>query len=258
MRKQQIEGNATGTTDSLGGEEERLDEDRDDEEIPLSQQHRRPASSVEAKNQVELSPSHCIARKRGFDGSCTRRDQVIARAALRQLQPGFHVSPAPLSEIPRTDEIESNSCISTGTRKGYSITNCDPFGKVYGKRQSSRCSIGRTPLIPVREYEIADGATSIVEMLFCTSLVALVGAGERPASSTRRLQIVNTKRQSTICELTFPTTILAVKLNRRRLVVVLEQRIYLYDISNMKLLHEIETNLNSNGTSLARFITVDC
>lgn len=38
-----------------------------------------------------------------------------------------------------------------------------------------------------------DGATSIVEMLFCTSLVALVGAGDRPNSSTRRLQIVNTK-----------------------------------------------------------------
>lgn len=40
---------------------------------------------------------------------------------------------------------------------------------------------------------LGDGATSIVEMLFCTSLVALVGAGDRPNSSTRRLQIVNTK-----------------------------------------------------------------
>ncbi|BGP40595.1 autophagy protein [Rhodotorula kratochvilovae] len=121
---------------------------------------------------------------------------------------------------------QDSTCIATGTRKGYTITNCDPFGKVYGR---------------------SDGATSIVEMLFCTSLVALVGAGDRPASSTRRLQIVNTKarlRQSTICELTFPTTILAVKLNRRRLVVVLEERIYVYDISNMKLLHEIETSPN--------------
>lgn len=58
------------------------------------------------------------------------------------------------------------------------------------------------------------------------------------------------QRQSTICELTFPTTILAVKLNRRRLVVVLEERIYLYDISNMKLLHEIETSPNPQGASL--------
>lgn len=40
---------------------------------------------------------------------------------------------------------------------------------------------------------------------------------------------------------------LAVKLNRRRLVVVLEERIYVYDISNMKLLHEIETSPNPQG-----------
>jgi autophagy-related protein 18 len=38
------------------------------------------------------------------------------------------------------------------------------------------------------------GATGIVEMLFCTSLVALVGSAENQASnSPRKLQIVNTK-----------------------------------------------------------------
>jgi hypothetical protein len=30
-------------------------------------------------------------------------------------------------------------------------------------------------------------------MLFCTSLVAVVGAGDQPTSSPRRLQIINTK-----------------------------------------------------------------
>ncbi|CAJ0748730.1 1889_t:CDS:2, partial [Entrophospora sp. SA101] len=54
-------------------------------------------------------------------------------------------------------------------------------------------------------------------------------------------------RQSTICELTFNTSILAVKLNRRRLIVVLEQTIFVYDISNMKLLHTIETSPNPNA-----------
>ncbi|KAG0293703.1 autophagy protein [Linnemannia gamsii] len=90
----------------------------------------------------------------------------------------------------------------------------------------------------------ADSSIGIVEMLFCTSLVAIVGAGDQPASSPRRLQIINTKRQSTICELTFPTSILSVKLNRKRLIVVLEDQIYVYDISNMKLLHTIETSPN--------------
>ena len=40
---------------------------------------------------------------------------------------------------------------------------------------------------------VDDGARGIVEMLFCTSLLALVGAADQPQSSPRRLQIVNTK-----------------------------------------------------------------
>ena len=50
-----------------------------------------------------------------------------------------------------------------------------------------------------------------------------------------------------ICELLFPSSILAVKLNRKTLVIVLEVEIYIYDISNMKLLHVIETPPNPNG-----------
>ncbi|TBU57146.1 WD40 repeat-like protein [Dichomitus squalens] len=118
------------------------------------------------------------------------------------------------------------TCVSVGTKKGYSITNCDPFGRV---------------------YTMNDGARGIVEMLFCTSLLALVGAADHPQSSPRKLQIVNTKRQSMICELLFPSSILAVKLNRKTLVIVLEVEIYIYDISNMKLLHVIETTPNPNA-----------
>ncbi|KAG8991877.1 autophagy protein [Tulasnella sp. JGI-2019a] len=118
------------------------------------------------------------------------------------------------------------TCISVGTKKGYSITNCDPYGRVYTKN---------------------DGARGIVEMLFCTSLIALVGAADQPESSPRKLQIVNTKRQSMICELLFPSSILTVKLNRKTLVIVLEVEIYIYDISNMKLLHVIETSKNPDA-----------
>jgi autophagy-related protein 18 len=124
------------------------------------------------------------------------------------------------------DFNQDSSCISLGTRTGYKIYTCDPFGKCYGKR---------------------GGGLGIASMLFCTSLIALVGAGEHPQFSPRRLQIINTKRQSTICELTFSTTVLGVKLNRKRLVVVLEEHIYVYDISNMKLLHTIDTSPNPNG-----------
>lgn len=55
------------------------------------------------------------------------------------------------------------------------------------------------------------------------------------------------QRSSIICELTFPSAVLAVKLNRKRLAVVLEEEIYLYDISNMTLLHTISTSPNPNA-----------
>jgi autophagy-related protein 18 len=41
----------------------------------------------------------------------------------------------------------------------------------------------------------ADGAIAICEMLFQTSLVALVGIGDEHTMSPRKLQITNTKVQ---------------------------------------------------------------
>ncbi|KAL8707631.1 MAG: hypothetical protein Q9220_007369 [cf. Caloplaca sp. 1 TL-2023] len=111
------------------------------------------------------------------------------------------------------------SHLAVGTTRGFRIYTTDPF---------SQC------------FEHKQGDIALLEMLFSTSLVAVV-------PSPRRLQIRNTKRQSIICELTFPTTVLAVRLNRKRLAVVLEDQIYLYDISNMKLLQTIETSPNPNA-----------
>ncbi|KAL8669857.1 MAG: hypothetical protein Q9168_005574 [Polycauliona sp. 1 TL-2023] len=111
------------------------------------------------------------------------------------------------------------SHLAIGTTRGFRIYTTDPFTKC---------------------FETKHGNIALLEMLFSTSLVALI-------LSPRRLQITNTKRQSTICELTFPTAVLAIRLNRKRLAVVLEDQIYLYDISNMKLLHTIETSPNPNA-----------
>ncbi|CAF9917854.1 autophagy protein [Imshaugia aleurites] len=111
------------------------------------------------------------------------------------------------------------SHLAVGTSRGYRIYITDPFEKC---------------------FETKLGDIALLEMLFSTSLVALI-------PSPRRLQITNTKRQSTICELTFPTTVLAVRMNRKRLVVILEDQIYLYDISNMKLLYTIDTSPNPNA-----------
>ena len=46
---------------------------------------------------------------------------------------------------------------------------------------------------------------------------------------------------------------LAVRLNRKRLAVILEEEIYLYDISNMNLLYTIPTSPNPHGMSSVNF-----
>jgi len=111
---------------------------------------------------------------------------------------------------------QDHSCLAVGTSKGFRIYHTDPFTKIFNSDE---------------------GNVSIVEMLFSTSLVALI-------QSPRHLLIQNTKRGSVICELTFPSAVLAVRLNRKRLAVVLEEEIYLYDISNMALLYTIATSPN--------------
>jgi autophagy-related protein 18 len=74
-----------------------------------------------------------------------------------------------------------------------------------------------------------------------------VGSGHSPAFSTRRLQLRNTKARNNLAELSFLTSVLAVKLNRRRLVVVLETKIHVYELNNVHLLEAIDTVPNPRG-----------
>lgn len=133
------------------------------------------------------------------------------------------------------DFNQDYSCIALGTQSGYSITNCEPWGQVHAKEL---------------------GPTCLVSMLFSTSLVAVVVRS--PAGGEKRLHILNTKRNSTICELTFPADIRAVRMNRRRLVVALATALYVYDISNMKLLHTIETGMNTTGLCVLAPASDEC
>lgn len=77
---------------------------------------------------------------------------------------------------------------------------------------------------------------------------AQVGYGDTPTSNQRRVRMMNTKREKEISCLNFTSPVLAVKLNRQRLVVVLETTIYIYDISNLNLTHTIaQTPRNARG-----------
>lgn len=114
---------------------------------------------------------------------------------------------------------QDNSLLAVATTRGLRIYSTDPFE------------------LTSSDYE---EEVSLVEQLFSTSLVAMI-------LTPRLLRIVNTKKHSTICELTFHGMVVAVRMNRKRLVVMLEEIVFIYDISNMKLLHQQLTPLNPGG-----------
>lgn len=124
------------------------------------------------------------------------------------------------------DFNQDASCLVVGTSKGLEVYTCNPFG---------RC------------YRSEDGSIGLAQMLFSTSLVATVGLGEANGPSPRRLRVCNTKRDRLICELTFPTKILRVKMNRQRLAVFLEDQVYVYNMADMRLLHAFDTTPNPEG-----------
>uniref|UniRef100_A0A674MT01 WD repeat domain, phosphoinositide interacting 1 n=1 Tax=Takifugu rubripes TaxID=31033 RepID=A0A674MT01_TAKRU len=83
----------------------------------------------------------------------------------------------------------------------------------------------------------------IVERLFSSSLVVVVST-----TTPKRMNIYHFKKGTEICNYSYPSNILAVKLNRQRLVVCLEESIYIHNIKDMKLIKTLlNTPANNSG-----------
>jgi autophagy-related protein 18 len=120
-----------------------------------------------------------------------------------------------------------HSHVALGTRRGWKLAACSPFGDCAASAQAGGCSL--------------------VCMLFASSLVAIVGRGEHADDSPRRLRLWNTSTSSVVFELTFASNLLNVQMNRTRLMVVLEEATHVFELSTMKMLQTLESAPNPRG-----------
>ncbi|XP_055031410.2 WD repeat domain phosphoinositide-interacting protein 1 [Misgurnus anguillicaudatus] len=74
----------------------------------------------------------------------------------------------------------------------------------------------------------------IAERLFSSSLMVVVSK-----STPFRMNIYHFKKGTEICNYSYSSNILAVKLNRQRLIVCLEEALYIHNIKDMKLLKSL-------------------
>jgi hypothetical protein len=122
---------------------------------------------------------------------------------------------------------QTHDHLSFGTEAGWQIVACEPFE-------------------PCHSVSVA-GGVSVTGMLFTSSLIAIVGHGERAETSPRRLRLWNSSTSSPVFELTFATSVLRVLMNRTRLLVVLVDATHVFELSTMRLLHQLESAPNPLG-----------
>lgn len=120
-------------------------------------------------------------------------------------------------------------CFAIGYDRGFRIYNCDPFNEIFR-----------------RDFDNGGGIAS-VEMLFRCNILALVGGGENPQYPPNKVMIWDDHQSRCIGELSFRSEVRRVRLRRDRIVVVLEQKIFVYNFADLKLLHQIETIVNPKG-----------
>jgi WD40 repeat protein len=130
-------------------------------------------------------------------------------------------------------------CFAAGTKSGFRIYNCDPFREIFRRDLAAEGDAGAAGG--------GGGGIGVVEMLFRCNILALVGGGDNPHYPPNKVMIWDDHQSRCIGELSFRSPVRGVRLRRDRIVVVLENKIFVYNFADLKLVHQIETAPNPKG-----------
>ena len=90
--------------------------------------------------------------------------------------------------------------------------------------------------------------------MFRTNILAIVGGGAKSRFATNKVVFWDDLRavksahyNGKVGELSFKTYVKAVRMTKDKVVVVLENRVYTYNLDNLTLLEAIDTCSNPNG-----------
>ncbi|CAO3656721.1 unnamed protein product [Mucor hiemalis] len=120
-------------------------------------------------------------------------------------------------------------CFAIGLDTGFRVYNCHP-------------------LINQAVNESDEGGIGLVEMLYRTNYLALVGGGRNPRYPPNKVVIYDSIKAKPVLELEYKTEVKNVKLRKDRLTVVLQNKVFVYHFSlPPKLLHTFETCDNEKG-----------
>ena len=91
------------------------------------------------------------------------------------------------------------------------------------------------------------GGIGIIEMMYKTNIFGLVGGGKNPKYTPNKVILWDDYQTKVLNEFKFTSSIKNLKLKKDKIIIVCEQRIYVYNTDKYKLLETIETCKNEIG-----------
>jgi hypothetical protein len=122
---------------------------------------------------------------------------------------------------------QDNSMISIGTERGYKIFRTYPLSDKHEKKLF--------------------GGISICEMSYRSNYLALIGGGNTPNFSNKKVVIYNDAEDCIESEYKFTTSVINVKYKKNLLFIVLEKKIYVFNTENNQNIDSFDTIENKKG-----------
>ena len=94
---------------------------------------------------------------------------------------------------------------------------------------------------------VLDGGIGIIEMMYKTNIFGLVGGGKNPKYTPNKVILWDDYQTKVLNEFKLTSSVKNLKLKKDKIIIVCEQRIYVYNTDKYKLIETIETFKNEIG-----------
>ena len=133
----------------------------------------------------------------------------------------------PKNKILHISFNQDQDCFAVGTETGFYIFESNPVQELF--------------------YRDFGAGIGIIAMLHKSNILVLVGGGSHPKYPANKVILWDEGQKKPIAELTFKSAVTGIKIRKEKLIVVLEQRIYVYEIPELRLRDVIDTPFNYQG-----------
>ena len=122
---------------------------------------------------------------------------------------------------------QDQSCLVVGTETGFRVYDTVP--------------------LKLRYQRVLNGGIGIIEMMYKSNIFGLVGGGKNPKYTPNKVILWDDYQTKVLNEFKLTSSVKNLKLKKDKIIIVCEQKIYVYNMEKYKLLETIETYKNEVG-----------